>query len=66
MVLEFLGNWHKVERAAGLPESEPMTVFDELAQRRDYLDSQLRSARSCRGLNIATISAPSSECWNRV
>jgi hypothetical protein len=66
MVLEFLGNWHKVERSAGLPESEPVGVLEELSQRRDYLDSQLRSARSCHALNITTISAPGSDCWNRV
>jgi len=66
MVLEFLGNWHKVERSAGLPDSDPMAVLEELAQRRDYLDSQLCAAQSCHALNIATISAPASDCWNRV
>jgi len=66
MVLEFLGNWHKVQRSLGLPDSDPITVLDELSQRKDYLDSQLRVAQSCHPLNITTISAPDSDCWNRV
>ena len=66
MVLEFLGHWYQDQRARGVPESEARAVLKDLAARKNTLENHLRNATSCHPLNIFTITAPNSDCWNRV
>ncbi|MFB7428766.1 hypothetical protein ACFC0K_36400 [Streptomyces hydrogenans] len=65
MVLEFLGHWHRVEHETGQTDTDTATVIEALAERKDDLVNALRSATSCRLLNVADITSPNSDCWNR-
>ncbi|MFE6447475.1 hypothetical protein [Nocardiopsis dassonvillei] len=65
IVLEFLGNWYKTEHAAGQSDSDPAVVIKTIAQRKDYLINELHDADSCHSLDVAEISSPNGDCWNR-
>jgi hypothetical protein len=65
MVLEFLGYWYKSLNEKGLPDEIAIDIIKELAERKDRLTNQLRAAVTCHPLNIAEITAPESDCWNR-
>jgi hypothetical protein len=66
MVLEFLGHWYQDQYSRGASDSEARSILRESADRKDTLDRHLRSATSCHPLNVATITAPDSDCWHRV
>lgn len=65
MILEFLGHWYQDQHDRGLPDSDAKTVLQELADRKDALDRELRAASSCHSLNVVTITAPDSDPWHR-
>jgi hypothetical protein len=65
MVLEFLGYWYKHLDTHAEPERNAIDIITDLAERKDQLGVQLRVADSCHSLNVATITGPDSECWNR-
>jgi hypothetical protein len=66
MILEFLGHWYQNQRSSGVPDSDARVVLQELADRKDALDRQLRRAASCHPLNIVTITAPGGDPWRRL
>ncbi|MFE2009396.1 hypothetical protein [Streptomyces sp. NPDC059491] len=65
LVLEFLGNWRAVENSGNVSGSEIVQIYKLLADRKDDLDRRLRSAASCHPLDVAQISAPNGDWWNR-
>jgi hypothetical protein len=66
MILEFLGYWYQDQYGQGAPESDAMAILRTLADRKDTLDRHLRSAGSCHPLNVETVTASDTDCWNRV
>lgn len=66
IALEFLGHWYQVINNLGLQESGADAILRELAERKDDLENHLRSASSCRPLNVFTLTAPDGDCWHRV
>ena len=66
MILEFLGHWYQDQYRRGESDTEANTVLRELAGRKDTLEQYLSHAMSCHPLNVATITAPHSDCWHRV
>lgn len=65
MILEFLGHWYQDQHSRGVPDSDAKAILQELADRKDVLDRELRVATSCHSLNIATITAPDNDPWRR-
>ena len=65
MVLEFLGCWYKHLDTHGRPDQDAVDIIQSLAVRKDRLIDHLRAATSCHPLNVATITGPDSDCWNR-
>jgi hypothetical protein len=66
MLLEFLGHWYQDQRSRGVPDSDVRAVLEELGHRKDILENHLRNSESCHPLNVSTITAPDTDCWNRV
>ena len=65
MVFEFLGYWYKHLDTHAELERNAIDIITDLAERKDQLGAQLRVADSCHSLNVATITGPDSDCWNR-
>lgn len=65
MILEFLGHWYQNQHNQGIPDSDAKAVLQELADRKDALDRELRAATSCHPLNVVTITAPDGDPWRR-
>ncbi|MFE4956198.1 hypothetical protein ACFRCW_19355 [Streptomyces sp. NPDC056653] len=66
MALEFLGNWHQTQEQRGQQGTDPLSVLRQLALRKDYLVDQLGRARSCRPVNILSITAVDSNAFDRI
>lgn len=65
MLLEFLGNWHKIQYSQGVAEADAVDVIGELADRKDALTDHLNQAPSCHPLNLDSVTGPDVDCWNR-
>lgn len=65
MALEFLGNWHQTQEQRNQQGTDPLTVLQELARRKDHLVDQLGRARSCRPVNILSVTAVGSNAFDR-
>ena len=65
MILEFLGHWYQNQHNQGMPDSDAKAVLQELADRKDALERELRAAASCHPLNVVTITAPDGDPWRR-
>ncbi len=65
MLLEFLGNWHKIQYSRGAAESDALSVIRDLANRKDSLTHHLAQAPSCHPLNLESVTGPGVDCWNR-
>ncbi|MFJ8062543.1 hypothetical protein [Streptomyces sp. NPDC096142] len=65
MLLEFLGNWHKIQYSRGVAESDALSVIRDLANRKDSLTHHLAQAPSCHPLNLESVTGPGVDCWNR-
>lgn len=65
MLLEFLGNWHKIQYSQGVAESDALDVIRELANRKDTLTHHLNQEPSCRPLNLDSVTGPGADCWHR-
>jgi len=66
MILEFLGHWYQDQHRRGMPDSAALAILHELADRKDTLERHLRNAASSHPLNVARITAPGGDPWNRV
>ncbi|MFI6624297.1 hypothetical protein [Streptomyces sp. NPDC050528] len=65
MLLEFLGNWHKIQYSQGVAETDALDVIGELADRKDDLADHLDQAPLCHPLNLDSVTGPGVDCWNR-
>ncbi|MFG2821613.1 hypothetical protein ACGFX4_19555 [Kitasatospora sp. NPDC048365] len=67
MALEFLSNWHTVERARAVSETSAEDVYRCLGQRlADVLDKLGEPSATCQALRVDYISGPDSTWWATV
>lgn len=65
MALEFLSNWHTVERARGVSETPAAEVYRHLGDRLTRLITELGGPGAvCRSLRVDHISGPDQGWWN--
>ncbi|MDX3065774.1 hypothetical protein PV518_26940 [Streptomyces sp. ND04-05B] len=64
MALEFLSNWHTVERARAVSETPAKDVYRHLGERLTQLVDELgRPGATCRPLRVDHITGPDSTWW---
>lgn len=65
MLLEFIGNCHKMQYAQGATDSDALQINRDLATRKDTLTNHLDQATSCHPLDLDSTTGPGTDFWNR-